>query len=301
MMSKNSTPCPTPEQLCQLVDALDCPQHHNAADEAVRAHCAACARCGKELGELRHVRRTLHIAGQNCPSPPAHLVAQISARLDDTSGSVLPVDTRPTRRPYLALASGAACAVAIGGWALTTHMAPTPSTHPDSADAAQATTTPTIQPFKDMSRVERAPAEFTKAAFGKQLAHIVSADAINKKDNHYSAARQVVQTTAAAAPSATPDKSAAAQSTKTQLPQTGTIDSSLNHLLTSAGLSNCIDQIGTTPDKVYKVALGSWEGKPAAVVLLTSTKGYSAWVVSSGCGSSASESSPVLHYQKYVS
>lgn len=298
MMSKNSTPCPTPEQLCQLVDALDCPQHHDAIDDSVRAHCAACPRCSKELGELRQVRRTLHLAGQNCPTPPAHLVAQISARLDDTSGSVLPLDTRPNRRPYLVLASGAACAVAIGGWALSTQVSPQSASRPDAVDAAQASATPTKAPFKDMSRVERTQAKFTKAGFAQQLAHIVS-PAADKSANgsNYNAAQQVAQTAAVS----TPAQAAKTPGEKSQVPQTGTIDSALDHLLTSSGLTNCLDEIGTTPEKVYKVALGSWEGKPAAVVLLTGTKGYSAWVVSPGCGSPADQSSPVLHYQKYVS
>lgn len=299
MTSKCTNDCPSPEQLCALVDALDSPHGEVSVDPVVRERCAACATCGHELGQLRQVRQTLRQVGQDCPAPPAHLVAQITAQLNEPTASVVPLHPKSSRRPYLAMASGAACAVAIGGWALSTqfqsNQPPRVSASGPSLDTA--TKSPEKAAFSDMSRVSATKANFTKATFHEQLATLVpNAGDSNDASRAYGAgnvAPASEQTTTEQPSTDTPKDSA-------NILGTADIEPTLRHLFTAKGVGICLQQIGVAPDHVFKVALGAWEGKPAAVVLLTNDSGYSAWVVSAACGVQDTESSTVLHYQKYA-
>lgn len=301
MTSKCTNDCPTPEQLCALVDALDSPHGEVPVDPVVRERCAACAACGHELGQLRQVRQALRTVGQDCPAPPAHLVAQITARLDEpTTASVLPLHPKPSRRPYLAMASGAACAVAIGGWALSTQLSSPqgPRTSASGPSQSSVATDPAQPAFSDMSRVQSTNANFTKASFQEQIAALVpEKEAQAPTAKAYGAGN--VAPAAEKTTSFTTNPTSVAKDTNSIL-GTAEIEPTLKHLFTSSGLGKCIGQIGVSPENVFRVALGAWEGKPAAVVLMTTDSGYNAWVVSAACGAQDTDQTKVLHYQKYV-
>jgi hypothetical protein len=107
-----STTCPEPQDLTRLLDG-ELTENRAAR---VRAHAAACTRCGGELEAQQALLEGLRAPLPGLPSAGA--LAAVMGRLDaadEAAASPAPIDRRPRRLAWLGLAAAAAAALVLVG------------------------------------------------------------------------------------------------------------------------------------------------------------------------------------------
>lgn len=205
------------------------------------------------------------------PGPmPGDLVARITASLADEQGArplVLPLHgaARPHRPIWrtAGLAAAAAAAIGLGAGTLLTDTAPGDlgalfgSSGNDSAASGAA-----------VSREASGGAPASSDAKAQAVAPAVS---IHHSNTTYTSAHLAEQAAALLTSSVEPMAPLSAESP------------GLGPVATEIGLRSCLSALTTEPFTTATADLGSFDGQPAAVVVLTTGAGHTAYAVQRSC------------------
>ncbi len=290
---------PSPEEVDALLDPA-------GGDPAVAEHVHGCSRCHEVRTSLSHVRALLHEESLRVPVAPPDLDARIAAALTSAGpvlpsqpqvgperaevaagADVVPLDSRRRRAPrWLGAAAGVAV---LGGAALVTAQLVGGSTAVDSSSAGGAA---------DSSVAEQAPTALAGPGAGLQ------ALATGRDYGPATLPDQVDDLVADARSGAGPGEAPAAGGTQEDEspgdqsaqgsdggaePRSGsTLPAALGPLSTPAGVDECLAALGAGGQVPLAVDLATYQGEPAAVIVLPSTRGgVDVWVVSRTCTTGA--------------
>jgi hypothetical protein len=268
----------TPEQLDELT-LVPAPQ------PLLERHLAGCATCRSALAEQVAVRRML----QRVPDPgpmPADLVARLDSALagarspGTTPATVLPMRAREERTGLLGrlaesrvtkslVAAAAVALIGVGGYAAI-QRGPSSSGGASAGRASDASgggaaAQPQAASRLDQVHPQASGTDYTKANLVGLLRQRLAEKELAPAGNGFEGTPP--------APS-TPTSTATAKATGRPA----------GPLTTTAGLRACLDGLGVPGVVPLYVDLATFEGKPAAVVVLPAGNGAEvAWVVSRTC------------------
>lgn len=283
---------PSPEEVDALLDRSHGSDLESNADQRVAAHVAACEQCTTLLAGMRSVRELLRAEAERVPELPAGLDARLSSALArasaERSGTIVPLDAarerrhRDTERVPRWLVVAAGLAVLGGTGVASTQLF-------DGADGDSAAT---------MEAGSAADAD-------ARLRGLTSASGTDYRPDQLAAQVDALLAAAPAAMSAqrggdAPNRASedeeAAQDSELDSPLARTLPDDAP-LADPAGLAACLTELDAEGQVPLAVDLGSWQGQPAAVIVLPDAADadrVQAWVVSPECGVDGDH---LLHFQ----
>jgi hypothetical protein len=277
---------PDPEELDLLLD--DDP---DVAGE-VRAHVEGCDRCSEVLADLTRVRGLLHAEAGRTPPPPPDLDERIAAALAEAARSwsapesapaassggaetVVPLRRRSTVPRWVALAAGLVVLAGAGGTA-------TQLRGPGNGASSLATS------GADAEAGAAAPEAAAQAPVLATGTDYEPADLVGQVDALLAAAKD---------DGGRPGPAASSLSAPGLSPQGDAGQDAAGSPLTDpAALAGCLQALGAGSTTPLAVDLATWQGRPAAVLLLPDARAgrTQVWVVSPTCRPGADG---LLHYQ----
>lgn len=277
---------PDPEELDLLLD--DDPE----VDPAVRAHVEGCGRCSAVLAELSRVRDLLHAEAGRTPPPPPDLDDRIAAALAEAArswsapesataagGTVVPIRRRGTVPRWMAVAAGL---VVLGGAGVTA----TQLLGPGAGTSSLVATSGSGQDSAGGSAAPEAAAQAPVLSTGTDYD---PADLAGQVD---------VLLAVAGAGAGVPGRATSSLSAPGIDPQAGAApdDAPGSPLSDPAALSGCLQALGAGTARPLAVDVATWQGRPAAVLLLPDDRQdrTQVWVVEPTCRPGADG---LLHYQ----
>jgi hypothetical protein len=269
---------PSPEEVDALLDP-------SGGEPSVAAHVSGCAACASVRDALAEVRSLLRAEAERVPEPPADLSTRISAALAAAgpldseregagavaaSADVVPLDSRRRRAPrWLAVAAGVAV---LGGVGLTTAQLVG-----SGLGGADSTAGSAVEEAADAD------------AAGPEAPSAVN-DGVRPlaTGTDYDPAILSEQVEALVADVRTGDVPLAGGGGLSPQSAEGSGEDgqggALTRLSSEAGIADCLQAIGAGGETPVAVDLASYQGDPAAVIVLRSASGgLDVWVVAPTC------------------